>query len=338
VNMSRSLINLKQFDNAKTRLNAALPYITPDQVSFYGYMKMYMAQVLLAEGKFSAALPELETAQTSFQQARQQRGLAEVYQVKSQAYAALNDWAKAFDALQSRGEVQAELDKQLQAQRTTEMRTRFDTDRIASQNRQLLENQQLREQEIKILQENKLLQRTILILSSIILMLLCLFAFKQFKRSKTMQRLALTDHLTQLANRRHTYHKGEALFAAAGSNNPLSVIMFDADHFKAVNDFFGHEVGDKALIELAKASLSQLRRHDVVGRIGGEEFLALLPDTTLAQAMEIAERIRSHVESIQFGEVAPALSMSISAGVASFDAFADKDLSALINRADQALY
>ncbi|MBT1444599.1 GGDEF domain-containing protein [Shewanella sp. JM162201] len=338
VNMSGSLIKLNRIKEAKTNLDAALPYIKPEHPAFYAYMNMFMAQVLLAEGKAADALPLLEAGEESFQQLQNRRGLAELYQVKSQAHAAVNDWANAFYALEIHNTIHAELDSQLQTQRTAEMRTRFDTERIADENRQLIENQQLREKEMEILKENKLLQLTIIVMSIIILVIVSAFAFKQAQRSRMMERLAHTDHLTQLANRRHTYHKGESLFNDASANNPLSVIIFDADHFKAINDFFGHEVGDKALMALAKCSSSQMRRQDLVGRVGGEEFLALLPGTTLTQAMEIAERLRSHVELAELGDIAPELTLSISAGVASLDTQNDKNFSSLLNRADHALY
>ncbi|MCH4294981.1 diguanylate cyclase [Shewanella sp. 3B26] len=338
VNMSGSLIKLARLKEAKANLELAFPLIKPEHVGFYAYEHLFMAQILLAEGKANEALPLLEIGEESFQQIQNKRGLAELYLTKSQAYVALEEWANAFYALEIQNAIHAELDNQLQSQRTTEMRTRFDTDRIENQNKQLIEFQRLREKEMTILQENKFLQLTIIVMGIIILSIVSVFAFKQAQRSRLMERLALTDHLTQLANRRHTYHEGDALFRSAKQGQPLSVILFDADHFKKINDHFGHDIGDKVLMAMASCSGSQMRRGDLVGRIGGEEFLALLPNTTLEQAVEIAERLRSNIERTDLSKVAEGLGMSISAGVAAFDAEKDKNFSALLNRADHALY
>ncbi|WP_372871312.1 diguanylate cyclase [Shewanella sp.] len=338
INMVGTLIKLSRFQEAKNNLELAFPIIKPEHQGFYAYKHLYLAQVYLSEGEPAKAMPLLEKAEKSFQDIQNKRGLAELYLSKSQTYAALKDWANAFYALEIQNSIHAELDNQMQSQRTTEMRTRFDTDRVERENKQLIEYQKLREKEMLILQENKILQLTIIVMAVFILSIVSVFAFKQAQRSKIMERLALTDHLTQLANRRHTYHEGEALFRTAKQGQPLSVILFDADHFKKINDNFGHEIGDKVLVAMAKSSSSQMRRGDLVGRIGGEEFLALLPNTTLEQAMEIAERLRISVENTDLTEFAEGLGMSISAGVAAFDAGKDKNFSALMNRADHALY
>ncbi|QYJ74413.1 diguanylate cyclase [Shewanella sp. FJAT-52076] len=338
VNMSGTLIKLGRLKEAKAELELAFPDVKPEHVGFYAFKHLFMAQILLAEGKPLDALPLLEIGEESFRNVQNNRGLAELYATKSQVYAALEDWANAFYSLEVQNALHTQLDSQLQSQRTTEMRTRFDTDRIENENRQLIAYQRLREKEMVILQENKFLQFIIIVMGIIILSIVSIFAYKQAQRSKLMERLALTDHLTQLANRRHTYHEGEAMFRGARPGSPLSVILFDADHFKKINDHFGHDVGDKVLIAMAQSSVGQMRKGDLVGRIGGEEFLALLPHTTLEQAVEIAERLRLTIETTDLSDIASGLGMSISAGVATLDSSRDKNFSSFLNRADHALY
>jgi diguanylate cyclase (GGDEF)-like protein len=110
--------------------------------------------------------------------------------------------------------------------------------------------------------------------------------------------------------------------------------MLDADHFKAINDRYGHAGGDRVLAALAHGIGARLRPGDVLGRVGGEEFLVLLPHTDLATATALAEALRAHVASQPHG-LAQAVTVSI--GVAVRDA-ADGDADALIRRADRALY
>jgi len=283
------------------------------------------------------ALELLGQSEEAFNSIQNKRGLAELYVTKSRTYAALGDWHSAYGALEIQNRLQSELQNQLQSQRTTEMRTRFDTDRMANENRQLLENQRLKEHELQILQQNKLLQLTTMILGLVILAIVSVFAYKQAQRSRVMEHLALTDFLTKLPNRRHIYRRGEHFVQLAQKQQTaMSVVLFDADHFKKINDHYGHDVGDKALVMLADSASSQMRKSDMVGRIGGEEFLVLLPGTSLAQAGDIAERLRQAIANTDMNHISPGLALTISAGVASLDD--DKSLSDLLNRADHALY
>jgi diguanylate cyclase (GGDEF)-like protein len=115
------------------------------------------------------------------------------------------------------------------------------------------------------------------------------------------------------------------------------VLVLDVDHFKSVNDAFGHAVGDQVLVRVAQACKQALRRFDMMGRLGGEEFLVVLPDTTLEVALQIAERLRRRVESLPMGNLAPGLRITASVGAALGDHEAD-DMAELVRRADNAMY
>ena len=109
-----------------------------------------------------------------------------------------------------------------------------------------------------------------------------------------MQRLAMTDELTGIHNRRQIQAKGRKWFTQAREEGkPLCVLLLDVDHFKKVNDQLGHHVGDSVLTAVAQCIEEKLRSLDRVGRNGGEEFLVLLPDTLLNEAVEVAERIQA---------------------------------------------
>jgi diguanylate cyclase (GGDEF)-like protein len=127
----------------------------------------------------------------------------------------------------------------------------------------------------------------------------------------------------------------EALATASASQEPLSVALIDLDRFKALNDRFGHATGDRVLKEFASLATSSIRVTDTLGRWGGEEFLLLLPNTTLDTAMGILDRIRQQVAQIELDGTD--LRVSISAGLATSEAGASR-LDEILARADVALY
>ena len=153
-----------------------------------------------------------------------------------------------------------------------------------------------------------------------------------------LTRLATTDPLTAAANRRQFLAQAEQEMERAGRyGRKLAVVMIDIDHFKAVNDSYGHAAGDAVLVAVAAACRALLRDVDCFGRIGGEEFALLLPETTLAGAMEAAERLRQAIAASKavFGD--RVLRVTASLGVAERSE-GDANFDALLARADAALY
>ena len=154
------------------------------------------------------------------------------------------------------------------------------------------------------------------------------------------QELAHIDGLTGINNRRHLYQLAEHEYEiAVRYQQPLSVIMFDIDHFKNINDTFGHAAGDQMLQLVIQAARTELRSADVIGRYGGEEFVVVLPMTNAQQAYSLAERIRLGVEAIRMqtikGEAAVTLSIGI---VESFNGMQAESIEQLIRAADETMY
>ncbi|MEG3193938.1 GGDEF domain-containing protein, partial [Lysobacter sp. D1-1-M9] len=115
------------------------------------------------------------------------------------------------------------------------------------------------------------------------------------------------------------------------------MLALDIDFFKKFNDTFGHHAGDRVLTRVAAAAQGALRQIDRLGRIGGEEFLAVLPDTGAEAGAQVAERVRSCVEDLDLDDIAEGIQVTISIGVAELHP-ADADFKALVARADRALY
>lgn len=156
--------------------------------------------------------------------------------------------------------------------------------------------------------------------------------------SKEMKTLALMDPLTGLLNVRGFQDQANRLFAAARRDHaPLSVIVCDLDHFKAVNDQYGHAIGDQVLTHFAKHLRKNARALDVIGRMGGEEFVLFLPNASLEIANARAETLRTSLAPLDAAADAPSIRVEASFGVALLSA-ADKDLAHFVRRADAALY
>jgi two-component system, cell cycle response regulator len=152
--------------------------------------------------------------------------------------------------------------------------------------------------------------------------------------------LALTDKLTGLYNRRYLdAHLDELIERVHQDGISLAVLLFDIDHFKRVNDTYGHPAGDVVLQELAVRTMNSVRSVDLVARLGGEEFVVVMPETDLAIAAAVAERLRAAVarEPFTMKEGGAGLSVTISIGVAAATAKAD-DRDSMLKRADDALY
>ena len=149
-----------------------------------------------------------------------------------------------------------------------------------------------------------------------------------------LERDASTDPLTGLANKRaFELAYGAELSRAARKDHTVALVLIDIDHFKEVNDTFGHPFGDRVLVAVAKALCSAVRAHDTVARLGGEEFAMLVPDANLEEAREIAERARALIADVEI----PGAALSSSAGAAATSAGPERS-GELFEAADRALY
>jgi diguanylate cyclase (GGDEF)-like protein len=152
-----------------------------------------------------------------------------------------------------------------------------------------------------------------------------------------LQKQAVTDELTGLPNRREFL---EVMEKVLESNKHLTILMLDVDHFKKVNDTYGHDAGDEVLRVLAKVGMGASRKMDIFARWGGEEFVAALPESDTEQARVAAEKLRATFEKQDFAHdwsIGHAIPFTVSIGVTT-RADGENDLDAIMKRADQALY
>lgn len=166
-----------------------------------------------------------------------------------------------------------------------------------------------------------------------------LYARDLAKVYQELKMLANTDSLTNINNRRVLFNEGEILFdLCAKYNRQMTLVIFDIDHFKIINDTYGHPTGDDMLIELTELITSRIRKNDIFARYGGEEFAIILKDTYTESHLDITKKLKSTIDSHTFGMAKDLnLHITISAGVANFsDGF--KDFDSMVMAADNALY
>lgn len=164
------------------------------------------------------------------------------------------------------------------------------------------------------------------------------FAAELAVSNRRLQEAALTDPLTGFRNRRHFAEQlAEEWELATRQRRPLSCIVLDVDHFKQINDSFGHDAGDQVLLRVAEAIRGSVRSQDFVARLGGDEFVVLCPDCVLEAVYACAARICRAVAAIEPTLPMAGLRLSVSAGIACRDA-STGDAEALLRRADQSLY
>jgi len=162
-------------------------------------------------------------------------------------------------------------------------------------------------------------------------------ALQRYGHEAKLYRLATEDGLTHLFNRRHFLESAERhLSQARRYRHPVSVMMLDLDHFKQINDYYGHAVGDEVLKAFARICQRCLRASDIIGRMGGEEFAAMLPGSSLAVVQQIAERLRQQVEDETLTDGGLKVSFRVSIGIAVWKE--GESMEDLLVRADKGLY
>lgn len=153
-----------------------------------------------------------------------------------------------------------------------------------------------------------------------------------------LHRLATTDVLTQSSNRRHFFDCAHLEFEQARQKGtPLAFLLLDIDDFKLINDTYGHPEGDNVLQRIAECGQAALRRGDVFGRIGGEEFAAVFPGCAPDMAMQVAERLQREIQRLSFSRDDQTFGITVSQGLTSLTA-EDQNLDSLFARADAAMY
>ncbi|WED76108.1 diguanylate cyclase [Aeromonas allosaccharophila] len=334
VMLSEALLGQGRTEEAGRLLGQAARVLSPQvDLILHAHLELVMAKLQVKKREPISALRALATIEPILKAEGHIRYLMDLYGVRSEAFELQGDYPAALAALRDHLVQEQRLDQLQREQSTAWVRGEFELARQEVENKQLRVEQQLQQQELAQIKERRFWLLVVIVLCGGLALLTMGWLLE---RNRRMHRLAFTDELTGINNRRRVLQHGSDMFALARrQGTPFCLLVFDIDHFKRINDTLGHHQGDRVLQWVSQAVASQLRQHDVLGRIGGEEFLVLLPDTGIEEACRMAERIRERVANLTL----PGLShpVTISIGVACQQAD-DPDLAALTRRADNALY
>jgi diguanylate cyclase (GGDEF)-like protein len=303
-----------------------------------GMVQFERARALAGLGQQQKALDDYNHAEAAFDASGNPRYQEMLHEAKAQTLEAGGQSAAALAEFKRYIKAHDEVQHQRADQQAQMLREQFDSDRSRLENARLRAEQALKERQLEALQGVRAWQQTAMGLLAVLLGLLALQVIRQLRKLRSWKRMASIDPLTGVANRRGVEHfTRAAMRQARAQREPLAVLALDIDRFKSINDRFGHSVGDRVLQHIAQACNEALRDRDLLGRIGGEEFLAVLPQSTLAQAADIAERLRCLVEALAAEDLPAGLRITISVGFAEMTP-QDAGFADLERRADDALY
>ena len=338
-----ALLGLAVVDNAtgdpdsalnKLRQATELELRTPDA--------RQSAQIQLARGialrqlkRGPEALSALEQSEAAFKQADSLEELGATDDELATVHAQLGDWRNAY---LYRGQAKAASEKLLHNQldqRFATLKVEFDTATTAKENALLTSQNALDQKTLAQERRANTLQTIVIVLSLLLLALLTIMAFRQRRGAQRLHALAMTDELTGAPNRRAVLNRLESLLQQHDAP-PCSILLIDIDHFKTINDRYGHPAGDETLRLLTAHLRGAVGEPGFLGRLGGEEFIAVLPGTNLHDACRIADLTRSQIPSIDLGRGVGERRITVSIGV-TISNVADT-VSAILRRADAALY
>jgi len=301
------------------------------------------AQIELARGialrrlrQLSASAEALQAALQVFRQADSLSELRATYGELAAVFTDMGNWREGYSYLLHAQETSERMFRNQTDQRFATLKVEFDTAAKEKENALLLRENAANQLALAEGQRARNLQRTVIILTVVLAVLLATLAWHQWRSTRRMRTLAMTDELTGVPNRRAVLSKLAPLLQQP---NPPScaMLIIDIDHFKSINDQHGHAEGDEALKAVARELREDVHEPAFIGRLGGEEFVVVLPGVDFDKASRLAERFRESVMSIDTRRWLNDRRITVSIGLTMARPNGDT-LSTMLQRADAALY
>lgn len=336
--VARVLTKSGQADKALVLLNEAIAhYQSSSDAQMLAYCQLSRAISYRTLKRYPEARQDFESAMSYFGQKPDLRFEALLYKEYAVLLAEMQQWQDAFMMQQKQQQKDAEIQQQLLDQRTSRLKIQLQTEQIQREKAELEVKNAAQRQALTDGEKLRFWQYLAL-LCALLMILAMLFLFSRQKAlSARLKDMALTDELTHLPNRRHTLALAQQLWQQWKQHQqPFAAVAVDIDFFKRINDQFGHGAGDQVLQKVAYCLRQELRPVDKLGRVGGEEFLILLPATDLSMAVSITRRLCDAVAALEWPQLEPSYAVTISMGLA--QSAQQKDFVQLWACADAALY
>jgi diguanylate cyclase (GGDEF)-like protein len=299
------------------------------------------AQIQLARGiayhklrRLPDSIAMLEKALEVFVLADSSHELRETYATMAAVYAEMGNWRAAYEHLAQAKQASERLLQNQLDQRFATLKVEFDTAAKDKENALLLRENEANQKALEHAQRARTLQRAVIALTAVLALMLASLAVHQWRTTRRMRRLAMTDELTGVPNRRAVLRRLAPLLL--DSRTRCVLLIIDIDHFKQINDRYGHPEGDEALKLVAACLRREVAAPSFLGRLGGEEFVIVLPDVELAAGRALAEHIRQEVMKIDTRRWLAERQLTVSIGATL--SVANDTMSSLLQRADAALY
>lgn len=326
------------FETARRQLEPALAeFVRTQNLDLQLRVRLVLAEVFAAQRAGQSALAALSAARQLVLQKPTVENELLLHQSSSVVHRSLGHYKEALTAQDAWLASKQQKDDLFNRKLIAEMQEQFNVKKQEVENNLLKSEQRRQAAELASGEQRRLILMFALAGGFLLLVGMGYFLFAQMKSKRAYADLALRDALTGAPNRRHILHYAKLqLKACAATGNELSLAVIDLDHFKSINDRFGHDTGDAVLKAFATATLGELRGGDRIGRYGGEEWLLVLPSTRQEQASAVFARLRNAVRDQHPAEVPAEIVLSFSMGVA--QALPHEDLEDLLQRADRAMY
>jgi diguanylate cyclase (GGDEF)-like protein len=300
-------------------------------------LALLQGQALARKGQHAAALERYLQALPLIERNGNQRYLALLYKARATSHEALGKTAQALADYKQYTDLQMKLQGKMRLEQGRLLEYEYEIRRREFENRQLRAQAQARQLQLAAGERIRQWQTAALALGVLLLAMLAWLAWRQWAKSRAMHTLAMQDPLTGAASRIGIEEEAARALAQAHENGkPLSLLMLDLDHFKDINDGYGHAAGDTVLRAAVNALEGQLRGRDPLGRVGGEEFVVVCADTREEQAIVVAQRLLEATRALRFPGIDAALRVTVSIGIAQCHPKETRD--SLLDRVDAALY
>ena len=260
-----------------------------------------------------------------------------VLYLKAELYFKLENYQQAYQAQEELMTFSLSLPEKSNIEEVEDLRMKYESEQADLQKKILEQRESVQALLIAETQNNAENRQFLISMFAIIALVLAWLLVKTISGQRKLLTASRTDSLTGVVNRRYLMHKGSILFnQAQQTQQSFSILMIDVDDFKSINDNYGHQTGDMVLQTMTSLCQQIMRKDDIFGRFGGEEFIALLPESSNTDALEIAERVRVAIEQYDWSAIVNR-SLSLSIGVASLT---DESISfdQVLKKADDLLY